>query len=79
LGLQIGLGWAKAKSHRVGTGQCRVPRYNRRLMMAIQHNKVAVAKAVNVTVLPLVRMRRAATTPLIKAVRRSSCWTRMGS
>ena len=51
LGLRIGLGWAK--SHRFGTGQCPVLRYNRQLMMAILNNKVAVAKAVNVTVLSL--------------------------
>src|ERR1700731_4740946 len=51
LGLRIGLGWAK--SHSFGTGQCPVVRYNRQLMMAILHNKVAIAKAVNVTVLPL--------------------------
>src|ERR1022692_2410157 len=51
LGLRIGLGWAK--SHTFGTGQCPVLRYNRQLMMAILHNKVAIAKAVNVTVLSL--------------------------
>jgi glutathione-independent formaldehyde dehydrogenase len=51
LGLQIGLGWAK--SHTFGTGQCPVLRYNRQLMMAILHDKVNIAKAVNVTVLPL--------------------------
>jgi len=46
-----GLGWAK--SHTFGTGQCPVLRYNRQLMMAILHDKIAIAKAVNVTVLPL--------------------------
>src|SRR5258706_7004766 len=51
LGLRIGLGWAK--SHSFGTRQCPVLRFNRQLMMAILHNKVAVAKAVNVRVLPL--------------------------
>ncbi len=51
LGLRIGLGWAK--SHSFGTGQCPVLRYNRQLMMAILHDKVAIAKAVNATVLPL--------------------------
>jgi len=51
LGLRIGLGWAK--SHSFGTGQCPVLRFNRQLMMAILHNRVAPAKAVNVTVLPL--------------------------
>jgi glutathione-independent formaldehyde dehydrogenase len=51
LGIRIGLGWAK--SHSFGTGQCPVLRYNRQLMTAILNDKVAVAKAVNVTVLPL--------------------------
>jgi glutathione-independent formaldehyde dehydrogenase len=51
LGLRIGLGWAK--SHSFGTGQCPVLRYNRQLMMAILHDKVAIAKAVNATVLSL--------------------------
>ena len=51
MGLRIGLGWAK--SHSFGTGQCPVLRFNRQLMMAILHNKVSVAKAVNVRVLPL--------------------------
>src|ERR1700723_4466044 len=51
LGVRIGLGWAK--SHSFGTGQCPVLRYNRQLMMAILHDKVHVAKAVNVTALPL--------------------------
>jgi glutathione-independent formaldehyde dehydrogenase len=51
LGLRIGLGWAK--SHTFGTGQCPVLRYNRQLMMAILHNKIAIANAVNSTVLRL--------------------------
>src|SRR5438132_3912534 len=51
LGLRIGLGWAK--SHSFETGQCPVRRYNRQRMMAILHDKVNIAKAVNVTVLPL--------------------------
>jgi glutathione-independent formaldehyde dehydrogenase len=51
LGLRIGLGWAK--SHTFGTGQCPVLRYNRQLMMAILHDKVQIAKAVNVQVLAL--------------------------
>jgi glutathione-independent formaldehyde dehydrogenase len=50
LGLRIGLGWAK--SHSFGTGQCPVLRYNRQLMMAILHDRVAIAKAVNATVTP---------------------------
>ena len=51
LGIRIGLGWAK--SHSFHTGQCPVLRYNRQLMMAILHNKVQIAKAVNVTVITL--------------------------
>jgi glutathione-independent formaldehyde dehydrogenase len=51
LGIRIGLGWAK--SHTLSTGQCPVMKYNRALMMAILHDKVQVAKAVNVTVISL--------------------------
>jgi glutathione-independent formaldehyde dehydrogenase len=51
LGIRIGLGWAK--SHNFTTGQCPVLRYNRGLMMAILHDKVQIAKAVNATVIPL--------------------------
>jgi glutathione-independent formaldehyde dehydrogenase len=51
LGIRIGLGWAK--SHAFATGQCPVKRYNRQLMMAILHDKVQVAKAVNVNVITL--------------------------
>jgi glutathione-independent formaldehyde dehydrogenase len=51
LGIRIGLGWAK--SHRFTTGQCPVMSYNRQLMMCILHDKVKIAKAVNVTVIPL--------------------------
>lgn len=51
LSIRIGLGWAK--SHVFTTGQCPVMRYNRQLMMAILHDKVQIAKAVNVEVLPL--------------------------
>jgi glutathione-independent formaldehyde dehydrogenase len=51
LGIRIGLGWAK--SHSFVTGQCPVMRYNRQLMTAILHDKVQIAKAVNVDVLPL--------------------------
>ena len=51
LGIRIGLGWAK--SHNFTTGQCPVLRYNRQLMMAILHDKVQIAKAVNATVIPL--------------------------
>ena len=51
LGIRIGLGWAK--SHSFTTGQCPVMRYHRQLMMAILHDKVAIAKAVNATVISL--------------------------
>jgi glutathione-independent formaldehyde dehydrogenase len=51
LGVRIGLGWAKSLSFT--TGQCPVMRYHRRLMMAILHDKVQIAKAVNATVIKL--------------------------
>ena len=51
LGIRIGLGWAK--SHTFATGQCPVMRYHRQLMMAILHDKVQIAKAVNVNVISL--------------------------
>ncbi len=51
LGIRIGLGWAK--SHSFYTGQCPVLHYNRQLMMAILHDKVQIAKAVNATVISL--------------------------
>jgi glutathione-independent formaldehyde dehydrogenase len=51
LSIRIGLGWAK--SHAFITGQCPVMRYHRQLMMAILHDKVEIAKAVNVEVIPL--------------------------
>ena len=51
LGIRIGLGWAK--SHNFTTGQCPVMRYNRNLMMAILHDKIQIAKAVNATVISL--------------------------
>jgi glutathione-independent formaldehyde dehydrogenase len=51
LGLRIGLGWAKSLAFT--TGQCPVMRYHRQLMMAILHDKVQIAKAVNATVIPL--------------------------
>jgi glutathione-independent formaldehyde dehydrogenase len=51
LSIRIGLGWAK--SHVFTTGQCPVLKYNRRLMMAILHDRIKIAKAVNVTVLKL--------------------------
>ena len=51
LSIRIGLGWAKSCSY--GTGQCPVLRYNRQLMMAILHDKVHPAKAVNATIIKL--------------------------
>ena len=51
LGIRIGLGWAK--SHSFHTGQCPVMKYNRALMMAILHDKIQIAKAVNVTTIAL--------------------------
>jgi glutathione-independent formaldehyde dehydrogenase len=51
LKVRLGLGWAK--SHSFVTGQCPVLRYNRKLMMAILHDKAHIADAVNATVIPL--------------------------
>ncbi len=51
LSMRLGLGWAKSLSF--ATGQCPVMRYHRQLMMAILHDKVQIAKAVNATVIPL--------------------------
>lgn len=51
LSISIGLGWSK--SHTFATGQCPVMRYNRSLMMAILHDRVQIAKAVNATPIPL--------------------------
>lgn len=51
LSLRFGLGWAK--SHSFGTGQTPVLKYNRGLMMAILHNRIQIAKAVNATVISL--------------------------
>jgi len=51
LSIRIGLGWAK--SHVFTTGQCPVMKYHRALMNAILYDKVQIAKAVNVTVIPL--------------------------
>jgi glutathione-independent formaldehyde dehydrogenase len=51
LGIRIGLGWAK--SHSFYTGQCPVMKYNRALMQCILHDKVQIAKNVNVTVISL--------------------------
>src|SRR5213082_3003234 len=49
--IRIGLGWAK--SHCMTTGQCPVMRYNRDLMMCILHDKIKIAKAVNVQTISL--------------------------
>jgi glutathione-independent formaldehyde dehydrogenase len=57
LDMRIGLGWAKSLSF--VTGQCPVMRYHRQLMMAILHNKVQIARAVNATVVPLEEAPRA--------------------
>ena len=51
LSIRIGLGWAK--SHFFTTGQCPVMKYHRQLMVAILHDKIKIAKAVNVEVIPL--------------------------
>ncbi|MBF0815984.1 formaldehyde dehydrogenase, glutathione-independent [Microbacterium paludicola] len=51
LSIRLGLGWAKSLSFT--TGQCPVMRYNRQLMMAILHDKVQIAKAVNATPISL--------------------------
>src|SRR4051812_42073651 len=51
LGIRIGLGWAK--SHSLHTGQCPVMKYNRQLMQCILHDKIKIAKAVNVTTITL--------------------------
>jgi glutathione-independent formaldehyde dehydrogenase len=51
LSLRLGLGWAKSLSFT--TGQCPVMRYNRRLMMAILHDKAQIAKAVQATPITL--------------------------
>ena len=51
LSLSLGLGWAKSLAFT--TGQCPVMRYNRQLMMAILHDKVQIAKAVNAKAITL--------------------------
>jgi glutathione-independent formaldehyde dehydrogenase len=47
LSITIGLGWSK--SHSFMTGQCPVMKYHRGLMMAILHDRVKIAEAVNAT------------------------------
>ena len=56
LSLGLGAGWAKSLSFT--TGQCPVMKYNRQLMMAILHDKVQIAKAVNATAIPLTEAPR---------------------
>ncbi|MDP9870211.1 MULTISPECIES: formaldehyde dehydrogenase, glutathione-independent [Streptosporangium] len=51
LSIRLGLGWAKSLAFT--TGQCPVMRYNRQLMMAILHDRVQIAKAVNATPISL--------------------------
>jgi glutathione-independent formaldehyde dehydrogenase len=51
LSLRLGLGWAK--SHSFFTGQTPVMKYNRGLMMAVLHDRIRIAKAVNATVITL--------------------------
>jgi glutathione-independent formaldehyde dehydrogenase len=51
LSLRFGLGWAK--SHAFFTGQTPVMKYNRGLMMAVLHDRIQIAKAVNATVISL--------------------------
>ena len=51
LSLSLGTGWAKSLSFT--TGQCPVMKYNHGLMMAILHDKVQIAAAVNATPIPL--------------------------
>jgi glutathione-independent formaldehyde dehydrogenase len=51
LGIRIGLGWAK--SHHFTTGQCPVMKYHHGLMQCILHDKIAIADAVNVTMISL--------------------------
>jgi glutathione-independent formaldehyde dehydrogenase len=51
LRIRIGLGWAK--SHSFHTGQCPVMKYHKNLMNAIMHDKIKIAKAVNVEVITL--------------------------
>lgn len=51
LSLRFGLGWAK--SHSLHTGQTPVMKYNRALMMAILHDRIQIARAVNATLISL--------------------------
>eukprot|EP00698_Gefionella_okellyi_P005868 TRINITY_DN152_c0_g1_i3.p1 TRINITY_DN152_c0_g1~~TRINITY_DN152_c0_g1_i3.p1 ORF type:complete len:235 (+),score=55.18 TRINITY_DN152_c0_g1_i3:271-975(+) len=52
LSIEFGVGWAKAATI-VGTGQCPVMRYHRRLLNAILYERVHIADAVNASVISL--------------------------
>lgn len=56
LSIRLGLGWAK--SLHFMTGQCPVMKYHRGLMMAILHDRVHIADAVNATAIPLTEAPR---------------------
>jgi len=51
LALRLGLGWAKSQFF--FTGQTPVIKYHRQLMNAILYNKIKIAQAVNVSVIPI--------------------------
>lgn len=51
LSLDFGTGWAKSLSFT--TGQCPVMKYHRQLMMAILHDRIHIAEAVNAQAIPL--------------------------
>ena len=51
LSLSLGTGWAKSLSFAMG--QCPVMKYNRQLMMAILHDRIHIAKAVNARAISL--------------------------
>ncbi|TDY15501.1 glutathione-independent formaldehyde dehydrogenase [Paraburkholderia sp. BL6665CI2N2] len=51
LSVRLGLGWAK--SHSFFTGQTPVMKYNRALMQAILWDRIDIASAVNVQIIPL--------------------------
>jgi glutathione-independent formaldehyde dehydrogenase len=51
LSISLGTGWAKSLAFT--TGQCPVMKYNRQLMMAILHDRIQIAKAVNAKAISL--------------------------
>ncbi|WP_055477341.1 formaldehyde dehydrogenase, glutathione-independent [Gordonia sp. HS-NH1] len=51
LSLSLGTGWAKSLS--LATGQCPVMKYHRPLMMAILHDRIKIAEAVNAQMIAL--------------------------